>query len=579
MPSFLKNIHPLLRRSKKDYSDSNYAILHAIDDLLAEAEKETIEAKSHSYLSRAKGEFLEEWGKWFGVYRRDNETDEVYRNRIVKYLDIPRGTNQAIKLAVRRYLEDPTVGVNVYEPWKNIFYLNRSHLNGIDHLMGDYYRFAVITVSIGSPFDEDILDYLERFKSAGVQMIVVYDPTLPRVGEEGDYSAIPMLDILVNRSESLVDRITGLDQLLGGRIQLSDTDEAVNPFLVNLSDMNSNSGLTGSFTQARDYYHLASQGRAFRPNEDTTMGKVMESTIEAPQELYTASSELGTDTYQYAMVPANQLYFTLNIDNYLSRKYYGTDTNIPRTKEAYAKVLGTPEFTLALSGDTPGKTLDFQAYNFKQRAWVTLNRTLLSNYIEKENIPLGEASEYLNDNRLMFTRISVNGSVNLAIDFLSLDYRTDVAFEEAKPNSVKESQNLFPPLEEWELSGGASIDGGTLYVPEGGSAYTTYYWNGGGARPTYSFDAVEGLDYFASADYLDIEGNPITEASGRWTHNGYSSDMQPGHRKVFRGVELHEGVHSVRFGFNSNEFASGDFAVSDIMVTINSSVTYEEPTK
>lgn len=429
MSNFLKNIHPLLKRAKADYSDPNYAILTAIDDLLNDAEHATLEAKKHSYLSRATGEFLNEWGKWFGVFRKDEELDADYRKRIVQYVDIPRGTNQAIKLAVRRYLSDPTVGVEIYEPWRNIFYLNRSDLNGVDHLMGNYYRFAVITITIGAPFDEDIIPYLERFKPSGVQMFVNYDPNLPRVGEEGTNTAIPLLDMFVYSSESIVSRTSGLDIELGGRIQLSDTDETVNPFITNESKFNSFDSLTGSFTTTRDNYHLASLGGQLTPKMNYTLGEMLQTTVEAPNELYEATSDIDSVGFTLEATQSRQIYMTLNIDNYLHSKYYATEHIIPRTKDAYADVLGKPEFTLALSGSVAGKTLDFQAYNFTTKEWITLERLVLSNQVNKVNTPLGDAKDFLNDNRLMFTRLVPNGNFDVTVDYFALDYRTHVGIK------------------------------------------------------------------------------------------------------------------------------------------------------
>lgn len=425
MSNFLRNIHPLLRRTAKNTSDDNYAILNAIDELLQNVEKETVHSKVQSSLYTAEGEWLDQWAEWFGVYRKDNEADNNFRKRVIKYVDIPRGTNSSIKLAIRRYLEDPTIGVEIYEPWKNIFYLDSSKLDGTDKLMGNYYRFAVITVYIGVPFDDDLKYYLDRFKPAGVKMNLIYDPSLPRVGEDNDNIAIPMLNIFPYEPQPRMIRLSGLDNYLGGRIQLTDTDKEVNPFYTDVSKTNSSDVLTGFFSQTREHYHLASIGRGLIPSLNSTLGETLMNTKEAPEGFYEATKSIDDATQTIKISQADQLYFTLNIDNYIFNKYYGTETKLKRTRESYAKVLGEPEFTLAFSGDISGKIIEFQAFNFYTNKWVTLEKLLTSNEITKVNIQLGDSFNYLNENRLMFTRIVTNGNYELSIDYFALDYRTE----------------------------------------------------------------------------------------------------------------------------------------------------------
>ena len=437
MSSFLKNIHPLLKRKKQKESDPNFAILDAIDGLLSDAEEETLNAKSQSYLNKATGDYLNVWGDWFGVTRKDGESDVNYRKRIIEYVNIPRGTNQALILAIQRYMYDGkpgAVGVEIYEPWRNIFTLNKSKLDGLDGLMGDFFRFAVIQVNIGEPFDEDLEAYLNGFKTAGVKMILNYDSSIPRVGEAP--GVVPsLIKMKALPSEILATMLTGSDQVIGGRIRIGDTDGDVKPFFTDVDKTNSLSVLTGSFSQQRLHYHLASLGRAFVPNLDTTMGQAMLATEELPGEFYQSVEEIDNDSYELAVTSADQLHMTLNIDNYLTNKYYGTDTHISRTKEAHAKALGSPEFTVVLSGNTPGKVADVQAFNFTKKEWVTLDRIVLSTEPTKYNVSLGNAIDYLNDNRIMFTRINPRGAFKLTLDYYVLDYRT--AYGEEGFESIK----------------------------------------------------------------------------------------------------------------------------------------------
>lgn len=186
---FWKNLHPLIRRKRKKLyeDDTNFAILNAIDLELKDLESRTIKSKIQSSLKTSTGEFLDEYGEFFGVYREGGEVeDETYRERIIEKVNIPRGTNDSIKRAVRSYLKRNTVGIEVYEPWEDIFYLNNggSTLNGKHKMQGEYYQFAVIDVYIGTPFEQDIVNIIDEYKPAGVKLYVTYDPNLSPIEPE-----------------------------------------------------------------------------------------------------------------------------------------------------------------------------------------------------------------------------------------------------------------------------------------------------------------------------------------------------------------------------------------------------------
>ena len=151
MSNFLKNLHPLLKRKKnpQDNKDPHYAIINMFSEELDNLEQETIDSKIQSSLGTATGKYLDIYGDWYGLVRKKNELDDTYRDRIIEYVLLKRGTNNSIIGAIKRFLEDEDVYVDIYEPFKNIFYTNKSHLNGEDHLMGDYYRFAIIDITIG----------------------------------------------------------------------------------------------------------------------------------------------------------------------------------------------------------------------------------------------------------------------------------------------------------------------------------------------------------------------------------------------------------------------------------------------
>jgi len=174
--NFWRNLHPLLRRDEnRDYGSANYAVLSSLADSLSDAEQDTISKKAQLILSTASGLYLDEWGSWFGVIRKPNENDNDYRARIKWYLLVPRSTIEGIITGIQYYLDDAGAKISVYEPWHNIFYTNKSKLNGVDHLQGFYYRFAVIDVRIDRPMSKAIRDAIMVFKPAGVKFYVTID--------------------------------------------------------------------------------------------------------------------------------------------------------------------------------------------------------------------------------------------------------------------------------------------------------------------------------------------------------------------------------------------------------------------
>lgn len=177
--NFWKNLHPLLRREENTNEGSaNGAVLHAIAGALSDAEKELIPSRMQSSLNTASGSYLDYWGYWFGVLRKTKEDDDSYRYRIVQYLLLGRGTAASIIKGIKYALDDQSATITIFEPWQNIFYLDKSKMDSIYYMQGSYYRYGVITVNIDRPLDESIWLAIQAFKPAGVRIAVVYNATL-----------------------------------------------------------------------------------------------------------------------------------------------------------------------------------------------------------------------------------------------------------------------------------------------------------------------------------------------------------------------------------------------------------------
>lgn len=333
MSNFFRNIHPLLRRNKRPekYDDTNFAVLNALNYELTQAEQETIASKIQSSLESATDTYLDTWGDWFGVYRKDGWDDEYYRARIIRELLLKRGTIPAIIDALVDFLNDNDAVVQIYEPWRNIFYTNKSKLNGDDHLMGYYYRFAIIDISIDRPFPPEIVEIIKAFKPAGVLFYLRLDTSLDK-NKTTVESPYVYLDV-TNKTE--LESLNGLYYDLRGNINLSDQRTQVvgnNIFHTNNSKLNGEDVLAGAFNHGRGYIHLASTTLLdYTPKATDSMSNLKTTLGEAGSDMYNQTKEKDGRTASI-QVPATKNVHTLYSNSIDFGEYdYSTAPNLLKT--------------------------------------------------------------------------------------------------------------------------------------------------------------------------------------------------------------------------------------------------------
>lgn len=301
-----------MRRNKRPekYDDTNFAVLNALNYELTQAEQETIASKIQSSLESATDTYLDTWGDWFGVYRKDGWDDEYYRARIIRELLLKRGTIPAIIDALVDFLNDNDAVVQIYEPWRNIFRTNKSKLNGDDHLMGYYYRFAIIDISIDRPFPPEIVEIIKAFKPAGVLFYLRLDTSLAK-NKTTVESPYVYLDV-TNKTE--LEFLNGLYYDLRGNINLSDQRTQVvenNIFHTNNSKLNGEDVLAGAFDHGRGYIHLASTTLLdYTPKPTDSMSDLKTTLGEAGSDMYNQTKEKDGRTASI-QVPATKNVHTL----------------------------------------------------------------------------------------------------------------------------------------------------------------------------------------------------------------------------------------------------------------------------
>lgn len=171
----LERFLPSTYRTTKDGSNAHNAFLGAIKGSIETTRDDMEEMSLQVYFTRATGKFLDLYGKYVGLSRNDGEEDQPYRDRIVKYIKTKRGTIEAIIDGIKNELGDPELPVSIYETWRNIFIMNQSTLNGLDYIMGEKYRYAVIEITVGKYVEPDVLtDIVDRYKAYGVKVLYRY---------------------------------------------------------------------------------------------------------------------------------------------------------------------------------------------------------------------------------------------------------------------------------------------------------------------------------------------------------------------------------------------------------------------
>ena len=175
--SFYKYLPPIIRTnySNNERSSVNHAILSSINDSLNNLQDYTADNRIQSFLNSATGEFLDEWGDWFGVPRKTNQMDDDYRQWIIDYVLLKKGSKNAIIYAIRLFLDLFDAYIDIEEPYKEVMITDQSKLDDTDHLSGSYYRWGIINIIIDQPVPASIYTIIKEFKPAGVNFYITVD--------------------------------------------------------------------------------------------------------------------------------------------------------------------------------------------------------------------------------------------------------------------------------------------------------------------------------------------------------------------------------------------------------------------
>lgn len=490
MGNFLKNLHPLLRRKKNEYDnkDPNYAIIDMFSEELNSIERDALDSRIQSSLNTATGKYLDIYGDWYGLYRKDDEKDETYRDRIIEYVLLKRGTNNSIIDAIRRFLDDEEIYVNVYEPFQNIFYTNKSHLNGEDHLMGDYYRFAIIDITIGKRFPLEIIEEINKFKPAGVKVFFTYDSSYETSEDKIITNVFPKRYPKVTTYQN-VDIFRGYGRLLYGHLNLgmAKVNEISDVFKTNNSLINSLDVLSGSATVGREYYNFTYKTKDSyipKPNDFVTSISVENRNVEGEElnkDFYTNTNTRNNLSPETTIKPSKgrtNIYFNFDINEYLRRNGINTVTlelDNKELREYVSNYFGevTLDFDMkAMVSPTNKVNVSLSIYDFVSKIWVKISSENLD--LNSKNIgnKLGNLLDYINNNLALFLRLNiepVEQETNIQISYIDLFFnRYDKDIYTVKPfKGMVESYQETDYLAETDTIKDTSLENGDIITKSG----------------------------------------------------------------------------------------------------------------
>ena len=294
-------LHPIFRKAMGDKTLQD-TLLETLQNPLDEAREKELDAKLDMYLNTSRGEYLDKFGSWFGLYRKNNWSDDYYRDRMKKHVLHERNTISSIREALANFLETEISNIHIYEPYKDMFIWNKSYWNSYAFYTSPYYRYAVIDIKVDAPIKSDIIDIVNLFRPAGVIWVLTSDVN-------GINSNAPIISLLSPKKVGLTETdmpYIGFTVRKALEINSSlDTSRAniENPFIYN--DKNS------LWNDGRVYYDFIHQNQNFAflgqmyndyvPGDTDTFADGRAYSEQYPTNSYT--SNINGDGQRFSLLP------------------------------------------------------------------------------------------------------------------------------------------------------------------------------------------------------------------------------------------------------------------------------------
>lgn len=267
-------LHPLMQRGMTKDPNSVYnALINALNSPLNNAESDILRSKTNIMLSQAPEDWLDTFGSWLGLKRKNKEPDNVYRKRLMEWVLTDKNDVSSIRNAIANFLNISSDCIYVYEPYTDMLYYNKlgSDYNSLKYFASSYYNYCVIDVQIDNTFPiREIQDIINLFRPAGVIYVLTMNIN------SFNHNA-PIIDMSEDGSTPMFYDETyyaGFNQRVQGLITPSLSDDVVvdNPFFYseNLSLFNEGKEYQNQDSQFNDYMTLGEYYKDYNPNDSDT---------------------------------------------------------------------------------------------------------------------------------------------------------------------------------------------------------------------------------------------------------------------------------------------------------------------
>ena len=267
-------LHPLMQRGMTKDPNSVYnALINALNSPLNNAESDILRSKTNIMLAQAPEDWLDTFGSWLGLKRKDKEPDNVYRKRLMEWVLTDKNDVSSIRNAIANFLNISSDCVYVYEPYTDMLYYNKlgSDYNSLKYFASSYYNYCVIDVQIDNTFPiREIQDIINLFRPAGVIYVLTMNIN------SFNHNA-PIIDMSEDGSTPMFYDETyyaGFNQRVQALITpgLSDDITVTNPFFwsTSLSELNEGREYQNEDSQFNDYMVLGEYYNDYNPKDTDT---------------------------------------------------------------------------------------------------------------------------------------------------------------------------------------------------------------------------------------------------------------------------------------------------------------------
>lgn len=267
-------LHPLMQRGMiKDPNSVYNALINALNSPLNNAESDILRSKTNIMLAQAPEDWLDTFGSWLGLKRKDKEPDNVYRKRLMEWVLADKNDVSSIRNAIANFLNISSDCVYVYEPYTDMLYYNKlgSDYNSLKYFASSYYNYCVIDVQIDNTFPiREIQDIINLFRPAGVIYVLTMNIN------SFNHNA-PIIDMSEDGSTPMFYDETyyaGFNQRVQALITpgLSDDITVTNPFFwsTSLSELNEGREYQNEDSQFNDYMVLGEYYNDYDPKDTDT---------------------------------------------------------------------------------------------------------------------------------------------------------------------------------------------------------------------------------------------------------------------------------------------------------------------